>query len=93
MANVDNFNNATLAYRKIYQLHSSADHIIAACCLKDEYCYQDYGEFGAGNKLLKQLLETVTLANVVFVVRRYGGHHLGADRFEIVKKAAKQDFT
>ena len=48
--------------------------------------YRDDGEYGAGYRLLK-VLQDAHLNNIaVFLIRHYGGQHLGPDRHRIMEK-------
>ena len=77
-------------YRKIRRSHPNATHVVASYSLKNNRGYQDDGEYGAGHRLL-HLLESNYQPNVaVFVVRMYGGRHLGPKRFAIMSDVATE---
>lgn len=50
--------------------------------------YVDDGEIAAGRALLSVLKEEKVMNVVVFLVRYYGGQHLGAARFDLFKQLA-----
>ena len=77
-------------YAKIRSLHPSATHIVAAANLKSGTMFQDDGEHGAGHKLLKHIEENFVNNSAVFVVRIYGGKHMGASRFKVYNSVAEQ---
>ena len=78
------------AYRKIRRLHPSSDHIMAAYVLRTHKGFQDDGEHGAAHRLLKLIQEEEMNNIYVFVVRNFGGTHLGQCRFEIIRECGKQ---
>lgn len=89
--------NSTAKVQKFYtavmQRYPSVDHAIMAYALKEEFqvktsCCDDW-EFGAGTRLKKLLFETKSKDTVVFVLRKYGGVHLGFNRFAIIEQVAK----
>ena len=51
--------------------------------------YQDDGEPGAGRVLLDFLTNNLMEKRVVFVVRKYGGIRMGADRFTCYERAGQ----
>lgn len=89
--------NSTQKVKDLYiaamQRYPSADHAIMAYSLKEAGTLKsgscDDREFGAGNKLRKMLFELKAKDTVVFVLRRYGGVHLGFNRFSIIEQVAK----
>ena len=79
------------AYRKIKAMHPSTDHIIAACNLRNQSCFQGDGEVGAGYHLLKNVLQASRPMNTaVFVVHYKNGENIGNLRFEMIEHAAEQ---
>lgn len=82
-------------YTAAVQRYPAAEHAMMAYALKDPNgafktgsC--DNREFGAGNKLKKLLFEAKAKNTVVFVLRKYGGVHLGFSRFEIIERVANK---
>ena len=55
--------------------------------------YQDDDEHGAGRHLLNMLLNADIFNRVVFLVRYYGGEHLGPSRFQAYTEAAQSAIT
>ena len=49
-------------------------------------------EYGTGYKLLKTLQETNQNNIAGFVIRHYGGQHLGPDRHRIMKKSPSRSY-
>ena len=80
------------AYRKIKRNHPGATHVIASFNIAGPpgQGYQDDGEHGAGYRLTQLLEDHYAQNTTVFVVRMYGGTHLGPKCFEAMKKVAKQ---
>ena len=50
--------------------------------------YIDDGEIGQGRNILKSLKEKASTETAVYIIRYYGGNHLGARCFEIAKDLA-----
>ena len=80
------------AYRKIRRIHSGATHVVTAYNLKGltGQGHQDDEEHGAGYRLARMMEKNYPANMAVFVVRMYGGNHLGPKRFEIMEKTEKQ---
>ena len=82
------------AYNKLRWDHADARHIV--CCyrlpgrsfhlLSD---FTDDDEHGMGQTLLHMLMEAQIYNRAVFVVRYYGGEHLGPSRFQAYLDAAQ----
>lgn len=77
------------AHLKLFQDYPSADHIVAAFSVKGEQDYQDNGEYGAGFRLLKVIREMGMDNVAVFIIRHFGGNHLGPRRFTIMMDLAR----
>lgn len=83
-----------LAYRKLRIKYADATHIISAHRFNPpngpiNQEATDDGEWGGGRCLLK-CLQDLKLVNVaVFIIRYYGGKHVGVARFELMEKLAK----
>ena len=86
------------AYSKLKELHGSARHISCAWRLPGANWpvlqdFQDNEEFGAGRHLLTMLQKAEIYNRAVFVVRYYGGTHLGPSRFNAFVEAAQSAIT
>lgn len=82
-------------YRKLRIKYSDATHIMSAHRFHPpngpaNQESSDDGEYGGGRVLLKTLVENKVVNAAVFVVRYYGGKHIGADHFELIGKLAKK---
>lgn len=55
--------------------------------LRSGFC--DDKEYGAGTRLRKLIYEEKSKDTAVFVVRKYGGLHLGFNRFQTIENLAK----
>ena len=82
-------------YRKLKLVHPNSRHIPCAYILPnagpsyESSDYHDDGEPGSGRVLLN-FLQSRNIQNAsLFVVRRYGGVKLGADRFNLYEEAAR----
>ena len=78
------------AYLRMRQLHPEADHIVAAYRVKKYEGACDDGEHSAGVKLWRLLVAKQKKDQVVFVIRKYGGIHLGPRRFLIYQNMASE---
>ena len=86
------------AYMKLRELHGDARHIV--CCWrlagKNFAALQNYvedQEFGCGPHLLNMLTSAEIYNRAVFVVRYYGGVHLGPSRYQAFVEAAQSAIT
>ena len=61
---------------------------VHTCCLVTTWVLHqdliDDGECGAGRAILKKMRENQAMNQAIYVVRDYGGVHLGPRRFEII---------
>ena len=86
------------AYCKLQEIHSDARHIVCAyripgrnfAALQD--CVDD-DEHSAGDTLLSLLCDAQIFNRAVFVVRYYGGEHLGPGRFQAFTEAVQSAIT
>lgn len=91
---VRSIKEVNLAYIAVAQRFPSADHIMVGYALKEDstlkngFC--DDNEHGAGVRIRKTIFETKARNTAVFVVRKYGGIHLGYNRFAIIESISKQ---
>lgn len=90
----DTVEDVNLAYKAVMQRFPYMDHVMMAYQTQDPISKQiNYGscddnEHGGGAELCKFLYQKKLDNLAVFVVRRYGGIHLGLDRFNMIRKAA-----
>lgn len=90
-AAVESIEDVRAAYLKLKMKYADATHISCAFRLPGANTpanqdYVDDGEFGCGRTMLKTL-KTEGLMNVaVFVMRYYGGKHLGIQRYNIFRQ-------
>lgn len=80
------------AYKAVMQRFPYMDHVMMAYQFKEgdqiKFGSCDDTEYGGGSVIAK-FIQSKKLRNIaVFVVRRYGGIHLGYDRFQAIEKAA-----
>lgn len=83
------------AYIAAVQRFPTADHVILGYAFKQKgqpvcagFC--DNREYGAGNRVKKTIFEKQAKNTAVFVIRKYGGVHLGFERFTAIESAAAQ---
>lgn len=93
-AAIKDYKDVEAAYSKVRMKFADATHVTCAYRIPGDETYnlQDYaddGEIGAGRTLLGTLKQEATLNVVVFLIRYYGGHHLGSQRFQVFRDAAK----
>lgn len=91
---VQDFDDIQAAYLNIRMKFPDATHVACAFRLPGSNTpqnqdYVDDGEFGCGRTMLKVLKEAQFMNMAVFIVRFYGGKHLGVRRFEIFRDLAK----
>ena len=91
-AKVQSVQDARRAYTQVRINDPSATHIIAAYKLGGEngacdFC--DDGEHGGGVRVKKAIEDEKRCGVCVFVVRHYGGEHLGYRRFDHIVASAK----
>lgn len=91
---VDSTDTAKLAYKAAIQRFPAMDHVMAAYAFKENgtvkmgHC--DDGEYGGGMVIRRSMAELKAKDTMVFVVRRFGGLHLGIDRFKAIETTSKQ---
>lgn len=86
------------AYLTLKRAHPDSTHIMCAYRFpghdpSQSYGMCDDGEFGGARRILDALKQTRTYNCVVFIVRYYGGRHIGPDRFTIISDLAKDAIT
>lgn len=91
--NTKSIKEVNLAYTAIAQQFPSMDHIMAAYSLKEgetiKHGHCDDFERGGGSAIRKVMAEQRARDTTIFVIRKYGGLHLGLDRFSLIKQIAK----
>ena len=95
MAPINSFQHIRNIYMKLKLIQPGARHIVCAYSFQDQapmyatHNFHDDGEPGSGCALL-DLMEKNGIENkVIFVVRKYGGIKLGAERFNCYLNAAR----
>lgn len=91
--NVHSAQQTQRAYRKVRQMYPSYDHIMLAYEITTPETlsgYQDDGEFAASIKIQAAIREAQRTNIAVFVVRNFGGIHLGPKRFADILSVSKQ---
>lgn len=91
----NNTRDMRLAYTQVLSnpAAASADHNIMVYRVGNEIGWVDDGEHGAG-RFLASWLKKANIQEVCFVVsRQYGGKHMGARRFEMIRKAAEGAYS
>lgn len=81
------------AYKAAVQRFSAMDHVMISYALKEKgvlkYGKCDDREHGGSEAIRKAMLELKPKNTAVFVVRKYGGLHLGTSRFRSIDQAAR----
>lgn len=88
---VKSLNDVRQAYLKVASDPSLArqSHIIMAYKRGENFGYQDDGDFGLGRFTLG-LLDEMKMSDIaVFIIRDFGGIHIGHKRFEIIADLVK----
>ena len=90
-----NFERMRDGYRKIKEQHLGANHIMCGYRIIGENFanlqdYSDDGDHGCARKILEVLQKQGVYNIVVYIVRYYGGVHLGATRFTIVRELTEE---
>ena len=83
-----------VAYVKMRQTYPSATHIMAAYKFEQNgtvfYGYQDDKEFGGSHKIAECIDNSSKMGVAVFVMRKYGGVHIGKSRFDHITHCANE---
>lgn len=81
-------------YIAVSQRHPAADHNMMAYALREEDQLRtgscDDREYGASVRMKKKIFELKSKDTVVFVLRKYGGVHLGFERFQVIENIAQK---
>lgn len=88
---VANLEQVQLAYRKVRQMYPSYDHVMMAYRISPNSIegYQDDGEYAAGIKIHSKIVNMRCHGIAVFVVRNFGGIHIGPARFDCISAVAE----
>lgn len=80
------------AYIAVAQRYPAADHIMLGYALKENDKLRagacDDREYGAGSRIRNLIFEHKAKDTAIFVVRKYGGIHLGFGCFQAIEKVA-----
>lgn len=87
---VNNMNEVHLAYRKLFLKYPGADHIMAGFSCAGKQGYQDDSEHSAGFRILNTIKDSRFSNVAVFIIREYGGQHLGPARFTVIKELSEE---
>lgn len=91
---VSNVAEVNRAYRKIRQDYPSEDKIMMAYIIKrgdsNISGYEDDHEHGGGYKVLKTMVTKRYCGIAIFVLRQYGGQHLGKKRFQYIEEVTNE---
>lgn len=89
----DTISEVNLAYTAVAQQFPSMDHIMMSYGLKEnevvKHGHCDDFEYGGGAAIRRVMAEERARNVSIFVIRKYGGLHLGLDRFKTIKQVAK----
>lgn len=80
----------TRAYRKAIQMYTCADHVMMAANIQKVPCFQDDGEYNSSAKIHSIIMDRKVDNIALFVIRNYGGRHLGPTRFECISHVANE---
>ena len=89
-ARVNSTADVKAVYRKMRLLFPESDHIVMSYKVKSYTGHADNGEYGAGRRVQKILLDSENANTVLFVSRVFGGIQLGLRRFLHIEKVARQ---
>lgn len=93
-AAVQDLKDVQAAYVKVKTKFASASHVVCAYRLPGKHSptlqdYTDDGEIGAGRVILNTLKEEKLMNVVIFMIRHFGGQHLGPIRFDLMRKVTQ----
>lgn len=88
---VENEEQVQLAYRKVRQMYPSYDHVMLGYRIRpnESEGYQDDGEHAAGMKIHAKITDMRCHGVAVFVVRNFGGIHIGSLRFDCISSVTE----
>lgn len=88
--NVNTFEDLRFAYKRLHREFPQADYIVAAYCISGELGFQDDREYGAGFRI-QNIIEKSKMGDLaIFIIRFYGGEHLGPQHFTTMKELAEE---
>lgn len=92
---VNDFDEINSAYLKLRMKYADATHISCAYRLPGANTpinqdYVDDGEIGCGRTILRCVREKGLMNVAVFIMRYYGGTHLGQQRFDIFRSLTEE---
>lgn len=91
---VHSIEEVNLAYIAVAQRYPISDHISVGYALREGHQVKsgfcDDREYGAGTKIKNIIFDQKSKNTAVFVLRKYGGVHLGFNRFQIIESATKE---
>lgn len=89
---VHSIKEVKLAYIAAIQRCPATDHVMLGYALKEEgklkTGFADDREFGAGPRIKNRIFEKKAKNTAVFVLRKFGGVHLGYQRFAVIERVA-----
>ena len=93
-AKVHSLQDVVKAYKQLRYRFMDSTHIMCAYRIMDPDVAHmqdslDNGEYGAGRRLLQQLIDESVKNTATFVVRHHRGQNIGPIRFSIITDAAK----
>lgn len=91
---VQDFEDIRAAFLELKMKFADASHVACAyrlpgCNTPKNQDFVDDGEYGCGRSMLQALKEEQLLNVAIFIVRYFGGTHLGVRRFEIFRELSK----
>lgn len=82
------------SYIAVAQRYPAADHIMLGYALREDEKVKsgacDDSEYGGGSRIRRTIFELKAKNVAVFVVRNFGGLHLGYSRFAVIEDVAKK---
>ena len=92
----ENIDQVRSAYIKMRLMHGQANHIMCGYRFTGHgphnQNYIDDKEHGGGRTVLNLIKAKKWTNTAIFVVRYYGGVHLGADRFQLITECANEAY-
>lgn len=92
----DSIQKVNTAYKAVAQCFPAADHIMIAYGLRENDSFKhgncDDGEYGGSVRIKRVLTENKANNTSIFVVRRFGGLHIGANRFRTIEQVALEAY-
>lgn len=83
-----------MAYKAVAQRYPASDHIMLGYALRQDRELKtgscDDKEYGAGIRIRKTIFEMKAKNTAVFILRKFGGIHLGFQRFKIIEDITRK---